>query len=217
MKLLLVIVCVAHYCTRTNAGLVFHEETNQFLELVDDTEQRNDSLNSCHYGYNDDGFYMTCEICSEHTCRSEQCTSNSDFSYLMNCTVCISNNESDAEYKEVCIGGQCDVFAYFAGATMEDSCVCDSVSMDGIQCDYCSFCSDDGINYDLESSSWNPSDFTNGLEFQCPDDHAFNRSCVTFSQLESLHGSSSARVGGIVGAIGLIGQILYFAFMKRRK
>jgi hypothetical protein len=174
-------------------------------------------------------FPMTCDFASGDMCLNEVCTydysstdDDSDTTMYLDCNVCITDSGDTIEYNEFCMETLCNMNTYLAGGTTEDACTCEYVSIDGVQCDSCSFCSSDGIDYDMESSlsQGNEASLTNGLELQCSRAEEYSTSCsATAKATYASSARASPTITGVIG-IGLAvlgGAVALFVLKKTKK
>ena len=233
MKVLIIATIIELAIAASSSGMAAGDRDSAVRRLGSDIATRfmeqnnyggddNGSGNSCDFGFDDYGaFTLTCNMCYGNSCVNEVCNSDSDFAYL-DCNVCITDQSGSSAYEEFCMATICDMNSYLENQNMEAACTCQGVSVDGNDCETCSFCANDNQSYDLQTqveqgASTQSSSLTQGLDLQCSAAEEFNSSCSTSKQRRSSSGNANKMTLFVATSLVAVAAVLGLLFWRQKK
>lgn len=179
-------------------------DANKNEDVLTSRQLANGNDPSCAYNYDS----LFCQFCSGEICMEETCSFGDEFT-SMDCTVCVSQYDNP-DYTKTCMSLSCVMETYMNDqSTTEDACTCQGATVDGNDCEVCSFCKHDGLSYDFTTQIQQEQSFTKGLYLQCRD-YDISFTCPV-SPLQKL-----GIAGGALVALGVVVAALFAYWAKKQ-
>ena len=159
---------------------------------------------SCAYNYDS----IDCQFCAGEICMQETCLFGDNYD-AMSCDVCVTEYDNP-DYSKTCMSLSCEMETFMdSQSTTEDACTCQGATIDGNECEVCSFCKHDGVSYDFTKQIQSEQSFTRGLNLQCSD-YGINTTCPV-GPLQKL-----GIAGATLVALGIIAAVAFAYWAKKQ-